>query len=352
MERRYQKSVGYWLLSVAAMVFFMIIVGGLTRLTHSGLSMVEWRPLMGVLPPIGQAEWQDVFQKYQSSPEYQKINMGMSLEDFKQIFWFEYGHRILGRLIGLVFALPFAFFLIKRAISRSLLPKLILLFILGGAQGVIGWWMVKSGLVDRPDVSHYRLTTHLGMAFLLYVALLWTGLSQIRTNIQRNTNKSGLAALFLMVLIYGTVLSGGLVAGLDAGHQFNTFPLMNGQLIPDGLLVQEPWYINLTENIMTVQFNHRVLAISTACITIAFYFWLGRQNLQYRSQRLARHALLLAVLLQVTLGITTLLSFVWVPVAAAHQSGATILLTMATWLSHELFYVQKTEMPAMSSAGK
>ena len=335
MEKRYQKQIGYWLLAVAGMVFFMIIVGGLTRLTHSGLSMVEWRPLMGVLPPLSTEAWQEVFLKYQASPEYQKINMGMSLSDFKRIFWFEYGHRVLGRLIGLVFALPFMFFLYKRAIDKTLFPKLIVLFFLGGLQGVIGWWMVKSGLVDNPDVSHYRLTVHLGMAFLLYIALIWTGLSQLRPRAHTISNRYSRSALFLMGMIYVTVLSGGLVAGYDAGYQYNTFPLMDGHLVPSGLFVQEPWYINLTENAKTVQFNHRMLAMTTAGICIAFWVSLRRYCVT-SVQIWARHALLMAVLLQVTLGIVTLLSRVWVPVAASHQSGATLLLTVVTWLAYEL----------------
>ena len=341
MGKKYQKYIGYWLLSVAGMVFFMIIVGGLTRLTHSGLSMVEWRPLMGVLPPLSAGEWQEVFLKYQESPEYQKINVGMSLSDFKRIFWFEYGHRVLGRLIGLVFALPFVFFLFKKAIDRALLPRLIVLFFLGGLQGVIGWWMVKSGLVDNPDVSHYRLTVHLGMAFLLYIALVWTGLSQLRPRAKVVSNGYSRGALILMGMVYVTVLSGGLVAGYDAGYQYNTFPLMEGHVVPPGLFVQEPWYINITENSKTVQFNHRMLAITTAGVCIAFWAML-KSYCVTAAQKWARHALLIAVLLQVTLGIITLLSRVWVPVAASHQSGATLLLTVVTWLTYELTRAKET----------
>ena len=330
--------IAYWLLCVASVVFFMIAVGGLTRLTQSGLSMVEWKPIMGTLPPLSSADWQEMFVKYQDSPEYQKINKGMNLEEFKSIFWFEYGHRVLGRFIGLLFALPFAYFWITKQIKRALIPRLILLLILGGAQGLIGWWMVKSGLVDRPDVSHYRLTVHLGMAFLLYVALLWTGLEQLRKEVG-SSHQYAKYALILLSMVYLTVLSGGLVAGLDAGQQFNTFPLMAGKLIPDGLFVQLPWYQNLTENTITVQFNHRILAITTATSTVIFWYLLGRTSLTYWGN-VARHAMFGAVILQVTLGVSTLLSFVWIPLASAHQMGAVVLLTSMVWLLHELWRPQ------------
>ena len=314
----------------------MIAVGGLTRLTQSGLSMTEWKPIMGTLPPLNEADWQEMFDKYQQSPEYKKVNQGMSMDDFRSIFWFEYGHRVLGRFIGLIFALPFVYFLVRGAVKRSLIPRLVLLFILGGAQGVIGWWMVKSGLVDRPDVSHYRLTVHLGMAFMLYVALLWTGLEQLRDRVATSFRSIAIPATFLLGMVYLTVLSGGLVAGLDAGQQYNTFPLMGGRMIPDGLFIQSPWYSNLTENVLTVQFNHRVLAISTATVVMCFWYFLGTKELPLSAQR-ARHAMLAAVVFQVVLGISTLLSFVWIPLASAHQMGAVVLLSTMVWLCHELW---------------
>jgi cytochrome c oxidase assembly protein subunit 15 len=336
MEQGSSKSIAYWLLTVAGVVFCMIAIGGLTRLTQSGLSMVEWKPIMGTLPPLSDGDWQEMFEKYQQSPEYQKVNLGMSMDDFRSIFWFEYGHRVLGRFIGLIFAIPFGYFLIKRKMTPRLIARLLLLFILGGAQGVIGWWMVKSGLVDRPDVSHYRLTTHLGMAFLLYIALLWTGLEELRPSLTSVQNKFALASSVILGMAYLTVLSGGLVAGLDAGQQFNTFPLMAGQIIPEGLFVQSPWYQNFTENILTVQFNHRILAISTAFVVLGFWYVLGSEQLSSSARR-ARHAMLIAVGLQVTLGILTLLSFVWIPLASAHQMGAIVLLSTLVWISHELW---------------
>ncbi|MBM73975.1 MAG: heme A synthase [Proteobacteria bacterium] len=341
MEEAQQRVViGKWLICLCVMVFFMIVVGGLTRLTQSGLSMVDWRPLMGVIPPIGQEAWEEVFEAYKQYPEYQKINMGMTLAEFKPIFWFEYSHRILGRLIGMVFAIPFLYFMMKKMIPRGLYPRLGILFFLGGLQGVIGWWMVKSGLVNRPDVSHYRLTVHLGMAFMLHVLLLWTALSQLRIQqVGENTQKSylGVMALVLCGCVYVTVLSGGLMAGLNAGAQFNTFPLMAGQIIPKGLFIQEPWYRNLTENLMTLQFNHRYFAKTTGVGVLVLWF-LARKESLTKTARLALTLSVGMVFIQISLGIATLLSIVWLPLASLHQTGATVLLSLLVWLAHELRY--------------
>ena len=354
MEGLQQKVViGKWLMCLCVMVFMMIIVGGLTRLTQSGLSMVDWRPLMGIFPPVGQAAWEEVFAAYKQYPEYQKINVGMTLDDFKQIFWFEYGHRILGRLIGLVFALPFLYFLIKRMIPRHLYLRLGILFLLGGLQGVIGWWMVKSGLVNRPDVSHYRLTTHLGMAFMLHILLLWTALSQLRSVEEHSGHQKmkplGKYVLLLCGSVYVTVLSGGLMAGLNAGAQFNTFPLMAGQVIPDGLFIQQPWYRNMTENLMTLQFNHRYLALSTA-LGVLVLWQVARKRSLTKTARLALNLSAGMVVLQVSLGIATLLSIVWLPLASLHQTGATILLSLLVWLAHELCYPGTWAFKQSSSA--
>jgi heme a synthase len=345
----YRKKVGLWLLFMCGLVFVMVVVGGLTRLTQSGLSMVEWRPIMGTLPPFGEVGWTEVFEKYKNSPEYQKINLGMSLAEFKKIFWFEYGHRLLGRIIGLAFFFPFLYFLYKKAIPTKLLPQLIGLFFLGGMQGVIGWWMVKSGLVDRPDVSHLRLTVHLGMAFLLYVLLLWTGLTHIRKRQFCSAFQSRYrAGLVLITLVYTTVLSGGLVAGLNAGAQFNTFPLMAGQWIPKGLYYMEPWYTNIFENMMTIQFNHRYLAITTATLVLSFFWWNRRINIGKRGS-IARYSMLFMVLTQVGLGIATLLSAAWLPLASLHQTGAIILLTTVIWTTHEICYAQNVDSISQKS---
>lgn len=342
---KYRRLVGTWLLGMCALVLIMIVVGGLTRLTESGLSMVEWRLFMGMIPPLSDADWSDVFEQYQQYPEYQQINVGMTIDEFKRIFWFEYIHRMLGRFIGLAFALPFSAFLAVKAIPRRLLPKLVVLFVLGGGQGLIGWWMVKSGLVDRPDVSHIRLTVHLGMAFLLYVALLWSGLTHLRANtIPISSRRRGLSRLATTAvgLVFLTVLSGGLVAGMNAGSQFNTFPLMNGQLIPDGLLVQQPLYLNFISNLMTIQFDHRLLGTTSA--TLITVLWaVGRRSVDGKA-RTALNAAFVMVLVQFSLGIATLLSVVWLPLASLHQTGAVILLTVLVWLSHELWRPQASQL--------
>lgn len=331
---QHRKSVSGWLFGVSAMVLGMIALGGLTRLTESGLSMVEWRPLMGVIPPIGEEAWNDVFDKYKAYPEYQKVNAGMSLSEFKFIFYFEYGHRVLGRLIGTAFGLPALYFGLKGAFSSAFRNRIIILFFLGGLQGLVGWWMVKSGLVDRPDVSHYRLTVHLGLAVFLYIALLWTAFRHARGAVAYDWSLGGKFIGGLLTMVYCTLLSGGLVAGLNAGAQYNTFPLMGGKWIPDGLFIREPWFSNFTENLSTVQFNHRYLALTTA--TLILYFVVRNWSRVSKRQQRSLMAMAAAVLLQVTLGITTLLSAAWVPLASMHQMGAIILISSLVWGMHEL----------------
>ena len=319
------------------MTFAMVVLGGLTRLTHSGLSMTDWS-FTGSLPPLTDAAWQAEFARYQQFPEYQKVNEGMSLSAFKSIFWFEYSHRMLGRTIGTAFLLPFLYFFFRGAIPRRLAPRLAVLFVLGGMQGLIGWWMVRSGLVDRPDVSHYRLTTHLGSAFVLYAALLWEALTQLRGVDGKTPTDRPLArgVLFVAGMVFLTVLSGGLVAGLNAGFYFNTFPLMGGQIVPPGYLMLEPWWSNLTENPASVQFHHRVLALTTFALVVAAW-WVGRKRTQAAESRRALNAMLAAGILQVALGITTLLTTVWLPAASLHQAGALVLLSASIWASHTLW---------------
>lgn len=216
------KNVAIWLFSCAAMVFIMVVIGGLTRLTESGLSIVEWRPFTGIIPPMNEADWQTLYEKYSQYPEFQKINAWMSVEDFKSIFWLEFIHRLWGRLIGIVFFIPFVWFLAKKSIDRATKWKLWGLFILGGLQGLMGWYMVMSGLVDRPDVSQYRLTAHFGLALLIFIALLWVALQQLGP--RTTSTISSKRAWQLLWLIVFTALSGGFVAGLNAGHIYNTFP--------------------------------------------------------------------------------------------------------------------------------
>ena len=332
------RAIAVWLFAVAAMVLVMVSIGGITRLTGSGLSIVEWRPLMGFLPPFSDGEWLRVFTLYQTSPQYEDVNAGMTLAGFKTIFWWEYVHRAWGRLIGLVFFLPFLWFLARRQIGWSLAPRLVVLFILGGAQGVLGWYMVQSGLIDIPEVSQYRLAAHLVLALVLYVALLWTGL-QLRLPVPETTPDRRLAgmrtlAATTLVLVSVTILSGAFVAGTDAGLAFNTFPFMDGRLVPEGYLPR-PWYAAPFEDIATIQFHHRVLAIVSLGVAIATW-WRSRWIVLVQRARRVANGLLVMVCLQVALGISTLVLVVPVPLAAAHQAGAVLLLTLTLWLFFEL----------------
>jgi cytochrome c oxidase assembly protein subunit 15 len=320
------------------MIFVMVVLGGVTRLTHSGLSMVEWKPVTGFLPPMTELVWQETFEKYQQYPEFKIKNPDMGLAEFKSIFWLEFIHRIWGRSIGIVFFLPFIFFLLKKKLDRKLIPKLITMFILGGLQGVLGWFMVKSGLSDRPDVSQYRLTAHLIFAFFLYGWILWTALGLLfprpHTFKQQSlhTYKGFLSALTLLLVL--AIMSGGFVAGTDAGLIYNTFPLMGDTLLPKDLFVIDPWIKNFFENVVTIQFTHRVLTTLIFVSVVGFWLKTLNQDLPKRT-RIVLHCLLAAVILQVTLGISTLLLVVPVPLAAAHQAGALILLTAMLWARHE-----------------
>lgn len=327
-----------WLLVCCTLVFALVIVGGVTRLTRSGLSIVEWRPIVGMLPPVSDAQWQEVFYKYQQTPEYQKVNLGMSLDAFKRIFWWEYFHRFLGRAVGLVFFVPLLYFALSRRIGPGLALRLFGIFLLGALQGALGWYMVKSGLVDDPRVSQYRLTAHLGLAFLILAAILWTALGLLAPQpapsdpVRRRLHRfaAGLSALIFLM-----ALSGGLVAGIHAGLAYNTFPLMNGHLVPPEYLALQPWYSNLFNNVAAVQFDHRLIAWLLAILVPLF--WLGSRRVQLVSRaRLACNILVLALALQIALGISTLLLIVPVPLAAAHQAGALTLFATSLWVSHEL----------------
>jgi cytochrome c oxidase assembly protein subunit 15 len=333
--QRHHRVIAFWLLAVAAMVFAMVVIGGVTRLTHSGLSMVDWRPATGWLPPFTEAEWRAVFQQYQQFPEYREVNAGMTLAEFKGIFWLEFIHRLWGRLIGVAFAVPLVVFLLMGWVDRRLAPKLVVMFVLGGLQGVLGWYMVKSGLVDRPDVSQYRLTAHLGAALLIYAYMLWVAFGLLAPNSPPTPRHLSRFGATLATLVFVTALSGGLVAGLDAGFAYNTFPLMDGELIPEHLFAVSPLYLSFFEDVTTVQFTHRLLALTTAALVVVFWFAATKAPLAARA-RLAAHALLFAVAMQVTLGIATLVLIVPVPLAAAHQAGAVVLLTAALWAAFEV----------------
>jgi len=333
-------GVAGWLLVCCALVFAMVVLGGVTRLTGSGLSMVNWKPLSGVLPPLSQAAWDREFEHYRDTPEYAYVNKGMTLDGFKGIFWFEYAHRLLGRLIGVVFLIPFVYFLLRRRIEPSLTPKLVAMFVLGGSQGLLGWYMVKSGLVDDPHVSQYRLAAHLGLAILIYGFMLWTALGILRPGDKARGPTGDRLPLLTTVLataVFVTMISGAFVAGLKAGFTYNTFPLMAGKLLPDGLWSITPVYLNFFENVTTVQFTHRLLAMATFVGVIALWFGARRSNLS-RFQGLWLHGAALAAVVQVALGISTLVLRVPTLLAALHQAGAMVLLTVLLGLAYEMRY--------------
>lgn len=332
-----RPAVAFWLLGVCALVFAMVVLGGVTRLTHSGLSIVEWQPIVGILPPLTDTQWQETFAKYQQTPEYKIVNQDMDLSGFKGIFWLEYFHRLLGRLIGLVFLLPFLYFWARKQIDSALFPKLLILFALGAAQGLLGWLMVKSGLVDVPRVSPYRLTAHLGLAVFIYAATLWVALGLLRSQPLAVDSVPTLRRVGLGVtsLIFLMILSGGFVAGTRAGFAFNDWPFMHGQLIPEGLLALEPVWLNVFENLAMVQFNHRMLAY-LLCLIVPLYWWLARRYLLAAGTHGLFHLLLAMLAVQVALGITTLLQHVPIALAAAHQAGAMVLLTLAILINHRL----------------
>ncbi|MCP4249181.1 MAG: heme A synthase, partial [bacterium] len=265
-SRSGDRQIGLWLLTCCAMVLGMISLGGVTRLTGSGLSMVEWRPVLGFLPPLSEAEWQRVFALYQGSPEFRAASAGIGLAGFKSIFWWEFVHRLWGRLIGVVFLVPFLWFVLRRQVDRGLALRLGGFFVVGGLQGVLGWYMVRSGLVDVPEVSQYRLVAHLGLALLIYVLMLWTALGLLwprpETIPDRRLQTARWLALSTVGVVALTLLSGGFMAGTHAGWTFNTFPLMDGALVPAGYFSERPWYLSPFEHIETIQFNHRLLAIA------------------------------------------------------------------------------------------
>ncbi len=332
----HHRQLALWLLACCLLIYAMVTLGGVTRLTRSGLSIVEWAPISGVLPPLTEAQWERAFADYQRFPEYQKLNRGMELAEFKSIFWIEYTHRLLGRLIGIAFLLPFAYFLLRRRIAGGLALKLGALFALGAAQGLLGWIMVKSGLVNEPRVSPYRLTAHLALAVLIYGYALWLAFGLLWPQV-RNAGNSGLRRLGFAVtaLVCLMIVSGGFVAGTRAGFAFNSFPLMDGHLIPPGVLALTPFWRNLFENIATVQLDHRILAYALCLAVAIFWFRLQRADVGRRT-RMASHGLLVMLGLQVALGIFTLLLIVPMALAAAHQAGALAVLTIALFLNHEL----------------
>lgn len=318
-------SVRNWLIVVAAMIFFMIVIGALTRLTESGLSMVEWRPVTGWLPPLSDAAWQAELQKYLSSPQGRLINRGFTIAEFKEIFWLEYLHRLWGRLIGVVFALPLAWFWIRRRLSPPLKPRLAALLVLGGLQGALGWAMVASGLVDRPSVSHYRLAGHLLLAVAIYAYTVWLILELGPQDARQDDPRTRRAASVLIGLLFIVLTWGALMAGLRAGAAHNTFPTMSGHWIPPGLFEQSPWWVNFFENPTTVQFVHRWLAKLLV---------LGVLVMAWRARRAEAMLAAAMALVQLSLGIATILTGVEIVIATLHQAGAVILLTLVIVVRH------------------
>ncbi|HKX11192.1 MAG TPA: COX15/CtaA family protein [Stellaceae bacterium] len=362
------RGIALWLFGCAAMIFLMVVIGGVTRVTESGLSITEWQPISGVIPPLSAADWSQEFDHYKAIPQYQAIHAGMTLGEFKTIFFWEYLHRLWGRLIGIAFGVPFLWFLATRRLSWALAPKLAVLFVLGGLQGALGWYMVESGLADRIEVNQYRLVAHLLAAVALYLAIIWVALDLWRPTLtlpsayadgslplplrgrgaaypspalgreregpvaqQREGEGAAPANLrrtltALLALALVTLAAGGFVAGLRAGYIYNTFPLMNGYVIPPDYVTAASWYLNPFESLAAAQFDHRVLAELTWLSAIGVWLWSLRRDLAY-DLRLALHAVAAVATLQLGLGIATLLLVVPIPLAVAHQAGALLLVT-------------------------
>jgi cytochrome c oxidase assembly protein subunit 15 len=325
-----RRAVGFWLLAIALVILGMVTIGGLTRLTGSGLSITEWKPIMGVIPPLNQAEWQDAFTKYQRIPQYVVENRGMSLEAFKGIFWWEWIHRFLGRLLGVMFFVPFVWFAANGAIQKRDWPRMLTLFILGGLQGFIGWWMVTSGFEVRTSVSQYRLAIHLGAALLLLIAILWIALEYLRGAPEKGDARRGIA---FVALVYVQMLLGALVAGLHAGLIYNTWPDMNGRVLPEDPFFSMPWWINFFENPGLAQFDHRIGAYIVA--GFATFIYVRGVKLTGYAKASAKTVAIITVF-QVFLGITTLLLQAPEWLAAAHQVTAALLLCAAVWHAYEL----------------
>ena len=336
-----RRAVGIWLLSVACVILAMIAVGGLTRITGSGLSITEWDPIIGVIPPLNDAAWNDAFARYQHIPQYIHQNAGMSMTDFKGIFWWEWVHRLLGRLLAIAFALPFLWFASIGAIKRSDWPRMALLFALGGLQGFVGWWMVQSGLETRVSVSQYRLAIHLGVALVLLMAIFWTALEYLRAPARQSYAAPFMKWSFVIVgLVYGQMLLGALVAGLHAGLIYNTWPTMDGQAIPEDAFAQSPWWLNFFENPATAQFDHRMAAYLVVSAVFALWWVESAAKLQGLAHRSA-NALLNLTLIQIVLGVATLLMQAPEILAALHQLVAALLLCVAVWHAFELRYAAR-----------
>lgn len=339
MAQPSRKHVGIWLLAIALVILAMVTIGGLTRLTGSGLSITEWDPIMGAIPPLNAAAWAQAFAKYQKIPQYVLENRGMSLEAFKGIFWWEWTHRLLGRLLGVAFFVPFVWFAWAGAIKKSDWPRMVVLFLLGALQGFIGWWMVESGLEMRVSVSQYRLAIHLGTALLLLVAILWIAMEYLR-DLKTRSQSAGRAFGFA-ALVYCQMLLGALVAGLHAGLIYNTWPDMNGRLLPEDPFFAHPWWINVFQNPGLAQFDHRIGAYIVAAFALFVIYPRGIKLHGYA--RLSAQLVAAVTIFQVALGIITLLLQAPEALAAFHQVTAAALLCAAVWHAYELRHYSVTE---------
>lgn len=335
-----RRHLGTWYWSVAGMTLSVLVVGGITRLTQSGLSIVDWDPIVGVIPPLTHAQWLDVFRRYQAFPEYVQLRQGMTLDEFKIIFFWEYLHRLLARTIGVVFLIPFILFWLRRYFNRPLLLRSLALFGLGAAQGVMGWLMVASGLVDRPSVSHYRLAAHLTLAFLIFGAAVWMAREMSVSRARPTTSDATRAMMRRGLGVVGGIFAlqviwGALVAGLKAGRYHNTFPLMEGKLVPPSLYWLEPVVLNFFQNPVGVQWMHRVLGTLLLLVVSGFFYQVYRSDADIGSRRL-NAAFLALVLLQYLLGVLTLIFFVPVPLAVIHQATAMIIFGVWVWWWHHV----------------
>ena len=329
--------MGLWLLAIATMIGLMVVVGGLTRLTGSGLSITEWHPVTGVIPPLSRGDWQAEFARYRGTTQYEVINRGMGLAGFKAIYWWEWSHRFLGRMVGFVFLVPFLIFVKQRRIEQPLIMRLVVIFLLGAAQGALGWWMVESGLEGRVSVSQYRLAAHLGLAVLLFGFVLWTAFGVLGV---RRTRVGAEARLFpgvaaLAGLIYVQMLLGALVAGLHAGLAFSSWPTYGGVWIPPGLYDLSPRWLNHFANHALVHFQHRTVGYAVALLAVGLFVAMWRRGADTPA-RLAGILVLALTALQVTLGILTVVSMVALPFAALHQIGALLLFASALWWAYTL----------------
>jgi cytochrome c oxidase assembly protein subunit 15 len=334
------RAVAAWLFVCCALVFAMVVVGGVTRLTGSGLSIVEWQPIVGTVPPLTDADWQQAFEKYQQTPQYRLVNHAMSVAEFKGIFWWEYIHRLLGRLIGVVFLAPLVWFAVRRQIPAGYAWKLFGIFVLGGLQGAMGWYMVKSGLVDDPRVSQFRLTAHLSLALAIFAAMFWVGFTLVDPTRARLSSPAQRAArtwaIGFTVLVCLMIVTGGFVAGIRAGSAYNTFPLMNGSFVPSEIFMIEPLWRNFFWNMATVQFDHRLIAWLIAFAAPVLWWKLKATDGLPPRARIGGHLLVTLVAVQIALGIATLLLVVPIPLAAAHQAGAVLVFAAALNVVHAL----------------